>query len=309
MTERELLYVRTIAQEKNISKAAEKLFVSQPSLSQAVQRLEERLNTKLFHRLSNGLSPTYAGEKYINAAGNILKIYNDLKNEIKDVNSLEQGQINIGMTRVLSSEILQKVLPSFTELHPNIEILISEENTVVLEKQLQESAIDFAVTHNHPSISFEKRLYEYAELKKDPFVLVTNKEHEVFKHCYEKEGFDLPFIDLEHCREHRFVMVDIELRIRQITDYIFNDIKFTPKIFLTTQDCKTAKCVAGTGLGLVIMPREYVESIITSIDDDIRYCLISHPDAYWTMSVMSQKNGYASIASKKFIEILKNLYE
>ena len=64
MTSRELLYVKTIADEKSISQAAKKLFIAQPSLSQSLQRIEEQLGTQLFNRSVGGLTLTYAGERY-----------------------------------------------------------------------------------------------------------------------------------------------------------------------------------------------------------------------------------------------------
>lgn len=64
MTTRELLYVKTIAEEKSISKAAKRLYIAQPSLSQSLQKLEEQLGVALFHRTSSGLTLTYAGERY-----------------------------------------------------------------------------------------------------------------------------------------------------------------------------------------------------------------------------------------------------
>ncbi len=64
MTSRELLYVKTVADEKNISKAAKRLFVAQPSLSQSIQRIEDSIGSKIFIRGTNGLKLTQAGEKY-----------------------------------------------------------------------------------------------------------------------------------------------------------------------------------------------------------------------------------------------------
>ena len=64
MTSKELLYVKTVADEKNISRAAKKLFMAQPSLSQSIQRIEESVGTPLFNRTSSGLTLTFAGERY-----------------------------------------------------------------------------------------------------------------------------------------------------------------------------------------------------------------------------------------------------
>ena len=82
MTSKELLYVKTIAEIGNMSKAAKKLFIAQPSLSQSLQRLEDSLGAPLFNRTPGGLTLTYIGEKYYQAANQILKIYGDLENII-----------------------------------------------------------------------------------------------------------------------------------------------------------------------------------------------------------------------------------
>ena len=79
MTSKELLYVKTIAEEKSISQAAKLLFIAQPSLSQALSRIEDNLGTPLFTRTTGGLNLTYAGERYYQTACRILKIYENLE--------------------------------------------------------------------------------------------------------------------------------------------------------------------------------------------------------------------------------------
>jgi len=101
MTDRELLYIRTVADEHNLSKAAEKLYLTQPSLSKCLQKIESDLGTKLFQRTSGGLILTFAGEKYYSTATTILKIYNDFEMEVGDINNLKKGRVTLGCTHVL----------------------------------------------------------------------------------------------------------------------------------------------------------------------------------------------------------------
>ena len=75
MTDKELLYIKTIVDEGRISKAAKKLHVTQPSLSHCVQHAEEVLDTRLFTRSPSGLTLTYAGEKYYRFAPQVLHLY------------------------------------------------------------------------------------------------------------------------------------------------------------------------------------------------------------------------------------------
>lgn len=87
MTTKELLYVKTVADEKNISRAAKKLFIAQPSLSQSIQRIEESVGTELFNRTSGGLTLTFAGERYYHMAVQVLKLYQDFEMEISEENT------------------------------------------------------------------------------------------------------------------------------------------------------------------------------------------------------------------------------
>lgn len=93
MTDKELLYIKTIVDEGSISKAARKLYVTQPSLSHCVQHAEEVLDTRLFIRSPSGLTLTYAGEKYYRFATQVLHLYNDLRMEISEISQLKKGRI------------------------------------------------------------------------------------------------------------------------------------------------------------------------------------------------------------------------
>lgn len=305
MTNRELLYIRTIAQEKSVSKAAEKLFVSQPSLSQCVSRLEERLGVQLFIRTNYGLNLTYAGEKYVNAANNILKIYADFKNDVADEHNLIAGRLTIGLTYVISYDLLPKILPTFKENYPNIEIALVEENTAELEKKLLSGEIDFAITHNHPRIPITKGLEEKCRLQEDPFILVCSKNHPILEKSFVDDAYDFPMINLKDCENETFIMVHPGQRIRQITNYMLQTLQIAPEILLTTQNCYTAKSLASKGLGICLLPLKYANSFINT-EDEYQYCHLTHKDAYWSLSVMTLKTGYLSNAANKFIEILQD---
>ena len=90
MTTRELLYIKTIADEGSMTRAAQKLFVTQPSLSHCVMNIEQQLGTRLFTRTSGGLVLTYAGEKYYRMACEVLRVYAAFESEISEERALAQ---------------------------------------------------------------------------------------------------------------------------------------------------------------------------------------------------------------------------
>ena len=92
---KELAYVIAVAEKGNVSKAAESLFISQPSLSRFIKDLENRLGVTLFQRINNRLILTYAGEKYVETAKKITELYARLEQELSGVNN-EQFQYLLG---------------------------------------------------------------------------------------------------------------------------------------------------------------------------------------------------------------------
>ena len=95
---KEFEYVLAINEDKSFSKAAKRLFISQPSLSQYINRLENQLGVTLFDRNTIPLTLTYEGELYIEAMQNIVEIFNGMQKSFDDISELKKGRINIGLT-------------------------------------------------------------------------------------------------------------------------------------------------------------------------------------------------------------------
>ncbi len=304
MTERELFYMKAIAKEKSISRAAAKLFVSQPSLSQYVARVENALGEKIFIRTGNGLSLTYAGEKYIQTATSILNIYSDFKNEISGMSQLKSGRMTIGITYFLSMLILSDILSAFQQAYPAIEIFVVEKSTNELERLLAAGEIDFAIMHIHKKLPVNAEIQEYCRLLEDPFVAVMSGQDPLAKAF--PGGDNMPVIRLGQLKDSRFIMVHKDQRIRQISDFILASADFSPQIALTTRNCETARQLSVRGVGVSLLPFSYVNHF--SDNHDAAICRLDNADAYWIRSVMTQKNGYLSAASQEFIAMLRKAF-
>ncbi len=301
MTNRELLYIKTIAEEKSISKAAVKLFLSQPSLSQCISRIEAELGTKLFNRSATGLSTTYAGERYLNMAHQVLRLYKDFEAEISDINSLNIGRLDIGITTHLASYLLPKLLPRYRALYPNLSICITEESSSVLEEMVLSGKVDFAVMHTHPLlISQNSHALRFSLIQNDPFLLVAPADTKL-KATSPCDPY--PLIDPELLKTQDFIMVSPGRRIRQVADIILSKAEIEPKIILTTQSFETAKRLASVGMGVTLLPEAYL-AIFPGEYDTKLFRLPAQWEGQWALSVVMQKDGYVSGASKEFIRLL-----
>ena len=308
MTERELLYVKTIAEERSISGAAKKLFMTQPSLSSCVQKIESALGTRLFQRTSTGLVLTFAGERYYQVAQDILKIYNDFEIEVSDINNLKKGRVTIGITVYLATFILPVVLPVFKELCPNIELAIVEKNSTELEKSLSSGEVDFALMHMLPhEESSSHTNTDFYPLIKDPLVLVTKKDHPLKQFVRARAGAAYPQIDLTKFAGEPFVMVTKLQKIRQVADLILHKAQIHPPVILTTKSYETARRLACEGIGVTFTPLQYLQIFPGNYSPDY-YFVAEEYTPYWTLCVAVQKNAYVSRAAKVFIRIVSEKY-
>ena len=308
MTGRELLYVKTIAEERSLSRAAKKLFMTQPSLSSCVQKIETSLGTRLFQRTNTGLVLTFAGERYYQIAKDILKIYSDFEIEISDINNLKKGRITVGITVYLATQVLPVILPEFRQLCPNIEVSVVEKNSTELAKALPAGEIDFALMHALPYE--ETMLHSGAAiypLARDPLVLVTAKNHPKSRHAVSTAGTKYPQMPLQWFANEPFVMVNKEQKIRQAADLILNKAQISPPIVLTTKSFETARRLASTGIGATFVPLRYLDIFPGSYPCDC-YFVDASFDPWWTLCVAVQKNAYVSQAAKLFLRIVSEKY-
>lgn len=305
MNDRELLYIKTIADTKSISKAAEELFIAQPSLSQALQRIERELGTHLFIREPRGMKLTYAGEKYYLMAKEILDIYSDFKSEITHINELKAGRLVIGIARYMGMNILPKILPKFNKNYPNIEIIIREENTRVLENLVLGGNVDFALTHVHKKEMNEKINYEI--LKEDEFLLVTPKDY--LKNSDKikvKDG--KRYVDLRELGKEKFILLDINKGIRKVQDRTIKSYGISPEVVFTTKNFETAKRLAANGMGITIIPKDYL-NIFSQDKNYDSFNLSGTEENIWYNAILTIPDIYKSQATKVFIDEVKRFFK
>ena len=306
MTSRELLYVKTIADEKSITKAAQKLYLTQPSLSHCVMNIERQLGTRLFRRTSSGLVLTYAGEKYYRMACEVLRVYAAFESEINEESELLRGRITLGITNYLATDYLPRMLPAFHHEYPGIELRIAEETTDQMERSLMSGRLDFAIMHTglddgvtgNPALSHEV-------LRRDPFLIAAPPDTPLKALAQAREGQIYPELDPIHLSSQPMLMVTRGQRIRHVTDRVLSACGVTPDIVFTSRNYETLRRLAAQGMGCTLVPTQYV-GILGG--EDYQPCYFSLPErcqAYWELSVVTLKDAYLSRAAKAFLARFK----
>ncbi|MEG2428377.1 MAG: LysR family transcriptional regulator, partial [Clostridium sp.] len=138
-------YVYTVYEEKSFSKAAKKLYVTQPALSHMVRKAEEEVGALIFDRSTIPLTVTQEGMYYIKSVEEILFIQRNLKAYFKDLNELNAGSLSIGGSSFFCSFVLAEIIGRFKNKYPNVTIDLREGNIKELKKELEEETLDLVM--------------------------------------------------------------------------------------------------------------------------------------------------------------------
>ena len=185
---RELQYIIAIAKYQNITRAAESLYISQPTMTKFLQQLEKNINQKLFTRVGKKLLPTYAGERYIDRAAEILAIKNDLDQELSDISDGASGSLKIGFSSIRGSEIILNVIPKFVKMHPGVQIRFQETNADTFESLLISGELDLAF-YNLPITSEH---IEYQVIAYEEVILVASADSSLCQLAVPRPRMPLP---------------------------------------------------------------------------------------------------------------------
>src|SRR5271168_5027757 len=130
----QLRYVVAVARTRNFSRAAEQCHVSQPTLSQQIQKLEDELGERLFDRMKREAKLTAHGEAFLPRAVRILEEADAAKREASDAKSLLRGMVTVGVLPTIAPYLLPGAMATFTEKFPGVEIVVQEDTTARLLK-------------------------------------------------------------------------------------------------------------------------------------------------------------------------------
>lgn len=292
-------YVLTINEERSFSKAAKKLFISQPSLSQYINRLETQLGVTIFDRNTSPLTLTYEGELYIETALNILRILDNLQKKFDDVSDLKIGRLNIGLTPSKANNPLPSILPVFTEKYPGIELTITEASSSELEDLLSRGLVDLCLMN----LPIKSKNIEYEEIATEKLYLAAPPS---FKGPKKKKNEDYPHIDLKELENEQFILLHPGQRIRQFADNVFFSSGMKPKILLETASIETSLRLSAAGMGFCFVPDSYIQSSVLK-DEPKYYSFGSSEYSTWSLVLAYRQNSYHTKAATAFADTVKEV--
>lgn len=226
MNLKELEYIVRISEEKNVTHAAAKLYITPSALNQQLLRLERELGAQLFYRNRTGWVPTKAGEIYLKSAREILRIKQETYHRLQDVVEVQRGTLSIGLTPRRSARTFVNIYPAFHKAYPEIKLNLHEANVRKQQKMIANGEIDIGFM----SLEDGQRTDDnYRQIYSEEVMLYVSSEHELLKHAGKTKGGE-PIIDLAQFKDESFALIYPESTLRETVDRLFLNAGFTPNV-------------------------------------------------------------------------------
>lgn len=297
---KEARYILAIAKNKSITKAAEELFISQPSLSKYLKNLEQELKIKLFDRINNKYLPTYIGERYVHYAKKIVNYGDEWSSEFDDITTHDNGRINIAIPIMLDTSIIQPTLTTFHQKYPHVKLNIMEEVNFVAEHTLEDHSIDLTFYNVH---EFPRSL-DYQVLLTEEIVMIVSKNNPLSALGEEKEGFCYPWINLKLFENENFILLYPDQNTGGIALKLFDEYNMSPNVLLHTRNSAMSINMAIQGLGIAFAPESYYRCMD---HDDSSVCLSVGKKRIETSLIAAyMKNRYMPQYVNTYISIISD---
>ena len=303
----------TIAKEQSFSKAAQKLFIAQPSLSLMVKSLEAELGTPLFDRSSKPIRLTEAGEEYVRAAEQIQQIEHAYGEYIVALNNLDAGSLRIGSNQLLSSVVLPRYISNFMQNHPRIQISLMDANSTTLENEIGNGALDLVIDNS----VLPEDIYARCYLTSEHLLLAVPKhfpENNICKYArftYEDilEGRHLTAdpVSLEHFTETPFVLMNRNNDTRKQSNTIFQEAGFTPKVLFEMDRLTTLYSYVEQGLAASLVSDTLIRNIRGINQRNIHFYVLPTRYNHRNIYAYYKKNKFCTQAMSSFLEELNKI--
>lgn len=293
MNFRKLKIFYETATELNMTKVAKKLYISQPSISQAIHEIEDEIGVILFDRIGKKLFLTEEGHVYLNYSRRILNLYEESIKTINDISESKKGKIKIGASTTIGIYILPDIIKGFLQANKEIEISLSVDNTIKIEKMILENKIDFAYIEGKSC--FEEIVKK--EIWEDELIFICSAVHP-----WNKKDI----LSKEDISNEKLIMREMGSGTREIVESFLENNNIEYNIFMELGNTEAIKKSVEANLGISCLSvRSVHEKIQTG---DLKGIRIKDKNITRKLSLIHHKDKFFNNNMKSFIDYA-NVFE
>lgn len=313
MTPQQIKYVLTLTEEGSFSKAANKLFITQPSLSQYIANIEKQLGDKLFDRTTKPIRLTTLGRAYVETAKKISAIENNFSKIVDEIRNLENGELNIGTSTFRTAYLLPRSISEYHANHPGIQIHIIENEWDYLLEKLKNGDIDLIIGADNGPLEE----YDVEVLASERVYLAIPK---AFPINQQLQTYCLDADDICNCSQKFLLAKTVSPEKLKHMPFILssrNDFECQkiedaikakncdPTNIMLVKTVDAAFALTNAGLGISLIP----DSFIRFGNFRQHPCYYALPDeiSRGSICLYTRKESQLSVAAKEYSQTLKRL--
>lgn len=287
---RQMQYLIEVARLKSFTKAAEALYITQPTISKTIKGIEEELGVVLFDRLGKKIELTDAGQIIVGQAQQIVTSFQNLTAELDDLRNLKKGHIRIGLPPMVGSSFFPKVIGQFHHRYPEITIQLIEDGAKKVESDVASGALEVGVVVL-PTVQEGLSSFPFVEEKLN---LVVHPTHPLA----ERKA-----AELSELAQDGFVLFREDFTLH---DRIINECGkagFQPHVIYESSQWDLISEMVAVGLGITLLP----ETICREIDDErVRIISLVKPIIPWKLGIVWRDDRYLSFATREWIRFAQH---
>lgn len=302
-------YVYEVYKEGSFNKAAQKLYISQPSVSATVRRIEERLGCRIFDRGVKPLQLTECGKMYIAAAEKIFALEREFAEYVNDWGGLQRGKLVLGGSSLFSSLVLPPMMVSFGRRYPQVQLELREDTTAQLEDALRSGSVDIIVDYEIP----HQEEYDAALLEEDVLLLAVPQAFRVNASLAsyridanlvrEKSPAlaDTPPLPLELLRDEPFILLKAGNDSRRRADQLCQEHGFVPRVAMEFDQQMTSYHASDAGIGISFLSSTLVSRV--SPANDLIYYRLDGASSTRRVCLFWKRGRYLTRAMEAFLRL------
>ncbi|PED05668.1 LysR family transcriptional regulator [Bacillus pseudomycoides] len=288
---RQLEYFVAVSNELHFTKAAEKLNISQPSLSQQIRALEHEIGMPLFDRIGKKISLTEAGRILLSHSKKVFHEVEQAHAAIQDLNGLQQGKLTIGALLTTVNYLLPPAILNFNELYPNIELSVLGLRTGEIREKLLQNELDIGITF----LPVQDKEIISIPLYQNELTLVVPTNHELTQHTTVTMGV---------LQKYPIIFLPKNFFLTQLIRSHCQNFNFTPKPILEISTMESLIHMVSKGMGITVLPKPYIDFLQSN---SIQAIKIKNPTATIEIGIIYRKDKYMCAATRMFIEQLQKI--
>jgi DNA-binding transcriptional LysR family regulator len=283
-----LQYFIEVANFNSFSRAADHLFITQPTISKMIKNLETELGVALFDRSRKQLILTDAGGIILEQAKLIEKAFKNLETELDNLTGLKKGHIRIGLPPIFDAHYFLKIVGSFHEKYPGITFQLVEDGSKKIEEDVGNNLLDVGVI----VLPTKNDIFDYFSFMEEDLKLILHISHPLA----EREE-----VNLADLANESLILFNKDFVLNDRIIYSCNSVGFNPHIISESSQRSFIEEMVVSKFGVSLLP----ESVCQNLNKNVKSVKIVNPSISWNLAIIWGKNQYFSYAAKEWLQFTK----